>query len=260
MSNPIRNEWRAVMAATRLLTRIPVPPSVGTSGDDIRRSVRYFPVVGILVGAVAASSYVIAAQALPATVAALISTVATILATGALHEDGLADTSDGIGGGRERERALEVMRDSRIGTYGVLALMLVVGTKVVSIASLPMGTAITALIAAHIISRASVVVAMFSVHPARNHGLGARFAGGANIGSVIVAIFVATAALVAVALLVGWVATTLVAVASVIGHVAIRATYQPKIGGYTGDTLGATQQITEVCIYIAFAATLNVAG
>ena len=258
MSNPIRNEWRAVMAATRLLTRIPVPLSMGTSGDDIRRGVRYFPVVGILIGAVAASSYVIAAQALPATVAALISTVATILATGALHEDGLADTSDGIGGGRER--ALEVMRDSRIGTYGVLALMLVVGTKVVSIASLPMGTAITALIAAHIISRASVVVAMFGVNPARNDGLGARFGGGASIGSVFVAIFVAAAALVAVALLVSWVAATFVAVASVIGHVAIRATYQPKIGGYTGDTLGATQQITEVCIYIASAATLNVAG
>lgn len=247
----LRNQLFAFVAAVRLLTRVPITTRIATTDDDIRRSVSYMPLVGMLIGIVAFFLWVPFGAFLPWAVSVLGLIAVTILLTGALHEDGLADTFDGIGGGHTRERALEIMRDSRIGTYGVLALMIVIGAKVATLASLDDFAIGYLTIAAHTASRASMVIAMWRTRPARDEGLGAMFADGPGVATVLVAWATSALPLLALWSVLGWQTAAAAGVGAVIGHLAIRACYQRKLGGYTGDTLGAVQQITELAMYLA---------
>ena len=250
------NEIRALVAAIRLLTRVPLPSRIPTSDADMHRSLRYLPLVGAMIGIAAIFLSIIVGGFLPRSVYVFILIAITILLTGALHEDGLADTADGIGGGHSRERALEIMRDSRIGTYGVLALILVIGTKAATLSALPDAGVGMLIIAAYTVSRASIVVAMWRVRPARPDGLGAIFDDGPGIGSVLVALATSAIPLVGLWTVLGWQTVAATLGGAVFGHIAARVFYQPKLGGYTGDTLGAVQQITELAMYLAAAAVL----
>lgn len=252
----VLNELLAIVAAVRLLTRVPLPSRIPTSDADMRRSLRYLPLVGAMVAIVAILLQVVVAGLLPWMLSVFILIAITVLLTGALHEDGLADTADGIGGGHTRERALEIMRDSRIGTYGVLALILVIGTKAATLAALPDAGVGMLIIAAYTVSRASIVVAMWRVRPARADGLGAIFDDGPGIGSVLVALATCAIPLLYLWSVLGWQTAAAALGGAVIGHVAARVFYQPKLGGYTGDTLGAVQQITELAMYLAAAPVL----
>src|SRR5271165_7023652 len=154
-------------------TRLPLlgaAPSVA-----IAKAAWAFPIAGLVVGLIGAAVYVIAHRAgLPAWPAAALSVAATLLATGCLHEDGLADTADGFGGGATREQKLEIMRDSRTGTYGVCALVLSILLRASALASLDdPGLVAAALIAAHCAARAVLPVVMFLVVPSRRDGLSA---------------------------------------------------------------------------------------
>ncbi len=235
------------------LTRLPMRGAA--SGDaGLARAAWTFPVVGALIGAVGGLVYLLAAAAaLPPFVAATLAVAATMLATGALHEDGLADTADGFGAGGSRERKLEIMRDSRIGTYGVVALILSVLVKVSAIASLisPMFVML-ALIAAHAAARAMLPAFMRLVPPARKDGLAANAGQPSLAGAAIAALLGAAVLTLCLGPLTALaVMALLVAAAFIMAWLAKR-----QIGGQTGDVLGALEQLGEIVILLAVSSAL----
>jgi adenosylcobinamide-GDP ribazoletransferase len=231
------------------LTRLPVPGGRAPGKAALARAGWAFPLVGLVVGAVGGG---LAAGALaldlPPLLAAILAVAAMVLMTGALHEDGLADVADGFGGAFERELKLQIMRDSRIGTYGVLALILVQAGRLAAIEALQEPyPALAAVIAAAVLSRAAMVWLMAALPPARSTGLGAE-AGRPGVGNTFATILIAVAvSMAALGPLGGAIASaTAVVVAGVFGTIAIR-----QIGGQTGDVLGAAQQLTELAALIA---------
>jgi adenosylcobinamide-GDP ribazoletransferase len=244
-------DWaRQIKTAFAFLTRFPVSTAGDTSLADAARG---FPIVGLAVGAAGAVVYgvVIGPLSLPAAVAALLALAAMMLATGALHEDGLADMADGFGGGRDRDATLAIMRDSRIGTFGVLALIVVVGLRVVCIAELRDGWRVAwALLAAAAGSRALLPWVMHKLPHARSDGL-AHHAGRPTARAAI-----ESAALGGLILLVALgVAGLATAAAAAVAAFALARLSQRRIGGQTGDVLGAIQQVSEAAILIAAVAT-----
>ncbi len=229
-------------------TRVPLPHAAPIGGADIARASWTLPAVGALIGLLGGAVYWIAVRLnLPPPVGATLAVAATLAATGCLHEDGLADTFDGFGGGSSRERKLEIMRDSRIGTYGACALALALMLRVGALASLAdPGAVALALIAAHAGARALLPLFLALVPPARPDGLGAD-AGPPSPGAV------AVAALLGIVLLLASLgpAGSLLALAwllLVLG--VVRAVCLRQIGGQTGDTAGALEQIGEIAVLL----------
>jgi adenosylcobinamide-GDP ribazoletransferase len=147
------HQARLFFIALQFFTRLPIPRWVGYAPDWLQPATRYFPAVGIVVGLVTAGAYALSHYFWPQPVAVLIATAAGIYLTGALHEDGFADTCDGFGGGYTAERVIEIMKDSRIGAYGAIGIGLLLALKCVVLASLPGWSVIVALLAAHPLSR-----------------------------------------------------------------------------------------------------------
>ena len=169
----LRHELRLFFTALQFFTRLPVPRWVGFDAAWLQHATRYFPAVGILVGVVCAIGYWLASLLLPQVVAVLLSTAAGIYLTGAFHEDGFADVCDGFGGGMQASRVLEIMRDSRVGAYGAIGIVLLLG----------------------------LAATVFLAHKFRR-----------------------------------------------------------RIGGYTGDCLGAVQQLSEIAIYLGLLAAVSAAS
>ena len=240
-----RNEF---MASLAFCTRLPLWPTTAIHGGTLSRAAWAFPIAGIVVGLIAAAVYGLTHRAgVPAWPAAALSVAATLLVTGCLHEDGLADTADGFGGGDTREKKLAIMRDSRIGTYGVCALAISLLIRTDAIASLTeTGLVAAALIAAHSGGRAAMAAVMFFLPPARSDGLSfaagqptaARAALAAAIGFLIV-LFCLGPAHAIVAVIVVAIAVALLAWLSV-----------RQIGGQTGDVIGAVEQVSEIAILL----------
>jgi len=248
---PERGIFAQFLVATAVLTRVPVgiaPPRHG----EVARAAWAFAPVGAGIGGVAAAAWVAAALlGCGAAVSALLALLAAIAATGALHEDGLADTADGFGGGRDRAERLRIMRDSRHGTYGVLALVLSLALRGAALAAL--GDALhaaLALIAAHAGSRALLAPAMRALSPARADGLGAA-AGTPSRPRTAVALAGGTA------IALGCLGPTQGAAALALAALAVAAAAalaRRQIGGYTGDVLGAFQQVGEIVMLLVAAA------
>jgi adenosylcobinamide-GDP ribazoletransferase len=238
--------------AASFVTILPLASAKPAETGAIARATWALPVAGLLVGLLGALAYGLASRCgLAPTLAALLALATTALVTGALHEDGLADTADGLGGGRTRDRKLEIMRDSRIGTYGVCALILSFGLRWAALAAIadPLGVAL-ALCAAHAGARAGVPAFMALVPPARSDGLSAG-AGQPPGRSVVLALVFGTIVL-AVAFggskaLAGLILLSLAGL--VLARLALR-----QIGGQTGDILGAFEQIGEILILLVAAA------
>ncbi len=209
-------------------------------------------VIGVIVGIVFASTL---GLGVPAGVAAGLALATGVLTTGALHEDGLADTSDGFGGGRNREAKLAIMRDSRIGTYGVIALglsLLIRWAALVAIAPLPALDLILVVIAAHAASRALLPGFLVLVPPARTDGLAA------GVGSVAHHTAFVALAIGAVVLLVSPASFILGAALLAVIFVRLSRLCNAQIGGHTGDALGALQQLAEAAILLSAATVLGV--
>lgn len=247
-------EIRLLLTAVQYFTRVPVPQWVGHSTAQLNGATRYFPAVGLAVGGIAAASLWALSMVFPVMLAAVMSTAIGICITGAFHEDGLADTIDGLGGGYTRERALEIMKDSRVGTFGVLALILVLGMKVFALAALPTELAVAASIAGHALSRWCAVLLVWRLPYV-------RLDDSTRAKPVVERIRLAD---VAIAGVFGIVPLILCGVHALAGIVAAMLTvlqlgrwYQRRLGGYTGDTLGATQQFAEVAFYLAVLAAWN---
>ena len=245
--------WRdEFLAALRFLTRLPAGTADGAAAPGLAAAAWAFPLVGVVIGILGGIVYAIAdAFALPKMAAALLALVATMLATGALHEDGLADTADGFGGGHTREHKLEIMRDSRIGTYGVLALIVTVGLRLVALAAIATPWhGLGALVAAHTLARGLLPAALHLLPPARADGLG-HGAGQPDVQMAAVAAIVAVV-MAFIALGVGIALTA--ALAAVLVAIAIGILANRAIGGQTGDVLGAIEQGAETAALLAAAA------
>ena len=241
-----------VRICVSLSTILPVGRITPVNDGDVARASWALPIAGILVGLAGGATYWIAgAVGLTPGPAAILALASTILVTGALHEDGLADTADGLGGGRTREQKLEIMRDSRIGTYGTCALILSFGLRWSALATISSPLAVTfALCAAHAAARAGVPAFMSLVPPARPDGLSAS-AGAPPGRSVAIAFAIGTLVL-ALTLgpgkaLVGLILLSLAGL--LLARLAIR-----QIGGQTGDILGAFEQLGEILILLVAAA------
>jgi adenosylcobinamide-GDP ribazoletransferase len=238
-------------AATAFLTRVPIEPPAGAA-RRLSDAAWAFPLVGAGIGAVAALAFFLAQlTGLGSWLAALTAVFAGLLLTGALHEDGLADAADGFWGSHDREAKLAIMRDSRHGTFGVLALLASVAFRSAALAGIgDMIHAGLALVAAHAASRAILPMAMRLLPPARADGLGAT-AGRPSVPAVITAAFIGIAiALMALGPTRGMIALSLTGAATF----AMAGLARRQIGGYTGDVLGALQQIGEIVMLLAASA------
>ncbi|RVT85647.1 adenosylcobinamide-GDP ribazoletransferase [Rhodobacteraceae bacterium CCMM004] len=238
-----------VAAALALLSRVPVRA-------DHRRGAAAawaWPVAGALLAAMAAAAgWAALALGLPAAAAAGLVLAVQVATTGAMHEDGLADTADGLWGGADPARRLEIMKDSRIGAYGVLALILGVGLRWTLLTALfAAGTVWAPLIAAGMVSRAAIVAAMRRLPPARPGGLSALVGRPAATGEAL-ALALGLAGAVVLCGAAGLGAALAAAAAAVgLGQLA-----RAKIGGQTGDILGAVQQVAEIAALTVLAAAL----
>lgn len=251
LSRRARLEGTYVLVAIQFLTRLPVKALPGFEPAWLERSSAYFPLVGVIVGAIAGTVYLAASAVWGPPVAAVLAIAVGIATTGAFHEDGLADTADGLGGGQTREQRLLIMKDSRIGTYGTAALLTALGLKVAALASLGPWAGALSLLAAHAGGRVVPVVAS-AILP---------YAGEAGIAKV--APMSPSRARLAIALLTGAAPFALLPPGLAIGAVVVAtlaaswllAKAMRSIGGQTGDVLGAAEQVFEVCVLLVLAGT-----
>lgn len=238
--------------AWSFLTRLPGGAHPGPS-DSMASAVPWFPVVGLVLGAGLGAVYLGLFEITSPTVAALATIGLGALATGAFHEDGLADTFDAFGG-YEPEQRLEIMRDSRIGTFGTLALVVATGLKVAGLASLDGADGLVALVVAHSAARATALLVMRAGPDARTEGLAAS---ATDLPRTAVAGVVAVTALAGV----GLGPVTAIAVAALLG-VAVGAVRvaRRRFGGTTGDVLGAVEQVSEIVVLLVCAELVGELG
>ncbi|HSZ50435.1 MAG TPA: adenosylcobinamide-GDP ribazoletransferase [Caulobacteraceae bacterium] len=250
----LAREWRLFWCAVGFLTRLPTPASHDFDPDWIGRSTRWFSLVGQIVGALAAAVFLAAGRFWGGAAPAVLAVGAGVWITGAFHEDGLADTADGLGGGTTPAARLQIMKDSRIGTYGVVALIMVVGLRVAVLAIMPPWRGAVALVAAHGLGRAAAVAAM-ATQP--YVGAAARAKAGASPqepgrANVLFAGLVALWPFTLMPLHSAVLSIGLAAAAAAV--IALFA--QRLIGGRTGDTLGAVEQAAETAALLGAAALL----
>ena len=244
--NPVRRELEYFFGAVRFFTRLPVPAWVGHSAEALNHSARYFTLVGLIVGLIGALVFALTSFFFPKTLAVLLAMAATIYVTGAFHEDGWADMVDGFGGGWTRERTLEIMKDSRIGSYGAIALVLLLLAKFMALVELDMLLVAPALIAGHAFSRLCATSVMHFLDYARDEGKAKPLAPRLSVGELAVAAVFGLLALLMLPPLSVIVGVLLATAATAF----LARKFRRRLGGYTGDCLGATQQLAEVAFYI----------
>lgn len=231
------------------LTRLPVRVGFSFDISALRSACRAFPLIGLIVGGISGTVFLIAlAAGFPEAIAALLAIAAQVLVTGALHEDAIGDIADGFGGGATREKKLEIMKDSRVGTYAVVMILLILLVKTAALTSFPDPiTVFSVLVVSAAVSRGMMGWGLYLMSPAREDGLG-RQSGKPELMTVLwltfLCIFIAVLALGpslgAAALLAA------IAGAALTGIIA-----QRQIGGQTGDVLGSIQQISELFSILA---------
>ena len=244
----LRHELELFFNALRFFTRVPVPAWVGHSTELLNNAARYFPAVGWLVGAAGAAVFWGMGYVLPASLALLLSMAATVLLTGAFHEDGFADSCDGFGGGWEKSRVLEIMKDSRIGSYGTIGIILMLGTKFAALHEMEDGAVVLALLVAHPLSRLAPTVLIRVLDYVRDDdsskskpmahrmsGFGLAWAAMFGLLPLLLLDWQEALPVLALVALVTWRAA---------------AYFTRRIGGYTGDCLGAAQQASELAVYL----------
>ncbi|ABE42696.1 adenosylcobinamide-GDP ribazoletransferase [Polaromonas sp. JS666] len=281
--NPISQFVREYLLAVQFFTRIPVVGRladwVGYSPELLRASAGHFPGVGILVGVMAALVYGLIQALLPNTpftplVAAVLSTAATVLLTGGFHEDGLADVADGLGGSQDRERALEIMKDSRVGAFGAMALMLallgktallaMLGSVDVSPAELGDDASFSswyigaALLTGHVVSRGLPLLLIWLLPHVGNTASSKSkpLADQISQGSLLVAFIWSFVVLALAGLALDAISLIVACSFSLLALLWMGALFKRRLQGFTGDCLGATQQVCEIAFYLGLAVSL----
>ena len=238
---------RRFLIAVQFLTRLPVPQSINSSETDIGKAAAFFPLVGVIVGGGAALVFATLQRILPLPASVLCAIIFAAFLTNGFHEDGLADSFDGFGGGWTKDRVLEIMRDSRIGTYGTLALIFVSLSKLTFLLSLPPGQLWRWLIVAHTAARWTILPLCAWLPYARVEGQGKLVA--KQVGSLEVV--TATIILLLVLILVSWQGALAALLVTTLVTLLSGLYYRARLQGITGDCLGATNQLTEVALYAA---------
>jgi adenosylcobinamide-GDP ribazoletransferase len=246
-------EVRGLLTACQYLTVVPVPES--GEAEDLGRAAAWFPVVGVAMGALLAGAAVVTALVAPPLVGAVLLVALWAAVTGGLHLDGVADTLDGLGGGWSREEALAIMRDPGTGAYGAAAIVLVVALKIAALASLPAGLAWRAALLAPVLGRIAPLVLVPLCPPARADGAGHAFARSLRPSALAPASVIGVAAALGCVGVWGWLA--IVVTAAQAGGFAL--VLRRRLGGFTGDGLGALVETTEASI-LALAAILAFHG
>jgi adenosylcobinamide-GDP ribazoletransferase len=235
------------LSAVVFMTRLPVPQSMQVEPDGLASAAVFFPVVGLLVSAGAIILHHVLSRFVAHEVMIVIVLFFLVAVTGCLHEDGLADAADGFGGGWGKDQILAIMHDSRVGSFGAVAIALTLLTRFVFLSNIPPQKLDGYLLAGQVTSRWTALPLAFFLLPARQQsGQGVRVAGRITIPTLVIGTLL-TFALVGFALRVKafWVILAAVAMTVVTG-----AYYRRKIGGVTGDCMGATNQIVEAASYL----------
>ncbi|MEK8088622.1 adenosylcobinamide-GDP ribazoletransferase [Thermithiobacillus plumbiphilus] len=248
----IHRELRRLCAALGFFTRIPCPRNFGPVASDLQDAAKYLPLVGWLVGGAAALVVWLAGLVFPQPVAVLLSLLATLLLTGAIHEDGFADSCDGFGGGWTREQILGILQDSRIGAFGAIGLFMLLGLKVLSLSGLPATALPLALIAAHSLSRLFAISFMQTHVYVRVDGSGKSGDVARKLapGSLLLAVIIGLAPL----LLISPTKALGIVLVLLFARWLLGRYFARRLGGYTGDCLGAAQQLSEVLVYLVILA------
>ncbi len=256
------------LVALQFLTRVPVSVGAGFEPGWLAASLRYFPLVGAGVGLVNLLVWALALTVFPQVLAVGLMIAASLLLTGGFHEDGLADACDGFGGARTRERVLAIMHDSRIGAFGALGLVVVIGLKWSALTTLPVAWMPMTLIVSHAFSRWSAIGLIWALPYARADGEGKShpFAQALTLPGWGLAALIAAPVPVAL-VLAGWgppapgvTVFALAGAAALIVAGVLGAYFRRRIGGYTGDCLGATQQASELTMLLAVSALTGIHG
>lgn len=256
----MRKELRLLLTAVMFYTRIPCPRWVGHDDQHIAQSTRYFPFMGWIVGGLYAALVLLFDLLFPSHISILLGILGSVLITGAFHEDGLADVCDGFGGGWTKEKILDIMKDSRIGTYGVIGLVLVFFLKFYSTVQLYPSTDpllfVALVVSSHSLSRAMSVVIIYTLPYVRMDpsSKAKPVSTGIGLSGLLVASFFGLIPfLYFIIRSAHW---PFVFVLLFMGAITMYLAFYFKkwIGGYTGDCLGATQQINEVMFLIGLLA------
>ena len=255
----MQKEWRYFLLALGFFTRLPVPSFNDFQESDLNHAAKYFPLVGIIVGVIAALSYYLSALVLPHSIAVFISMAASIYCTGAFHEDGLADSADGLGGGWTVEQVLTIMQDSRLGTYGAVALFLALFGKFQLLDNMSYSLIPFVVIAGHALSRLCAVWVMATLSYVKFNGKAKPLATEIKLADLVIAnIFGLLPFTIFLGLLIGTNYSHLltlqlilcVALPISLALVWWRSILKKRLSGYTGDGLGAMQQISEIAFYL----------
>lgn len=247
----VAEKFREFRIALMFLTRLPVG-RIAEPVPTIADAQWAYPWVGLFVGAVCWGVFsVFLALGATATISAAFSLAALVLVTGGLHQDGLADFADGIGGGRDADHCLEIMRDSRIGTYGVLALILAVIIWVAALGEIGAEASIGMFLTIAVVSRATMIVLLIALKPARSDGLGAQASRGDKSG--LLSLLLAAGLVISVLGNQG----ILVVLAALISTAIVGYTAWKRVNGHTGDVLGASQFLADVSCWTVIAISLQ---
>ena len=253
------HQLRLFFTALQFFSRLPIPRWVGFDPAWLNQASRYFPLVGVVVALITGAVYVVAFKFFPPAIAVILSVAAGIYATGAFHEDGFADMCDGFGGGMTRERVLEIMKDSRIGAYGAIGIFCLLLLKCATLTHMPPFGVLAALLVAHPMSRLMAVSLIWRLDYARAEGKSKPLA--QKMRTMEFAIAAVTALLPALILIyMGWLSWTMLISGFALALVAtvwLARKFVRRIGGYTGDCLGAVQQVTEAIFHLCVLAGLH---
>jgi adenosylcobinamide-GDP ribazoletransferase len=248
----LKKQVEIFFTALMFYTRIPCPKWVTHDPVYLNKATRYFPFIGWIVGSVCALVYMGTEFFVGAPIAILLSMIAGVLTTGAFHEDGFADVCDAFGGGWTKQKILDIMKDSRIGAYGAIGMILILLLKYTSLSAIPFSQMWMVLLAAHSFSRlCAVLIVSTSVYVRENDDAKAKpLAKSITVYEIIPAVIFGLAPL----LLFQRVEILYALILPLLAIFFLRRYFHKWIGGYTGDCLGATQQVTEVLFYLGLVA------
>lgn len=249
----MRKYIESFLLMLQFMTRIPINVSLPCEGEDFRKGAAFLPLVGGVIGSIQWIIYYLLIQKLPMVVVAIFVVLTGILVTGALHVDGLGDTCDGFFAFKGKDRIIEIMKDSRIGTYACIALIFDILIKVSSLSCIRVSRAALIIIAAPIISRAALITLAFIGKTAKKIGSGNLFIENVGKKEAMIAVFTA---LILCCLLIGLKESVILITASLGFTYLFNKFCESKIGGITGDNLGANNELVEMLVLVMFVAMI----
>jgi len=251
----MKKQLRILFTSVMFYTRIPVPRRTGFSKENLNKATGYFPFVGIMVGAIGGTIYWAAQHILPVSVSVLLCMITTILITGAFHEDAISDFCDGFGGGYSQEQILNIMKDSRIGTYGAIGLIMVLLSRYVLLSNIETAKFLAVIIAGNALSRLNAVFVIFSSEYVRNDETSKSKPVGEKHG--IFTLMLAIVFGLIPMIFIPFISTIIIISALIVTFLVFRCYIIKILGGYTGDVLGAIQQISELVFYLFFIVSIH---